>query len=72
MNLSEKYKEQNIDRLDVNYGIIEDLKNHEIRTIGDLCQKSKTELKEMDLPTNDVNKIHVELQLLGLKLKGAL
>lgn len=72
MNLIQKYKEQSIDRLNVNCGIIENLKNHEIRTMDNLCQKSKTDLKEIGLQTNDVNKIYVELQLLGLNLKGSL
>ena len=72
MNFIEKYREQKIDRLDVNCGIIETLKNNEIITIRDLYKKSKTDLREMAIETNDINKIYVELQLLGLNLKGAL
>lgn len=72
MNFIEKYREQKIDRLDVDCEIIETLKNNEITTIGDLCQKSKKDFREMAIETNDINKIYVELQLLGLNLKGAL
>ena len=70
--MEEKYKMQNIERLDISCKVIEQLKNNKITKIGQLCNKTKTNLREMKLMSNEINKIEVELQLLGLNLKGAL
>ena len=48
------------------------IKKNGIITISDLCHKSKTDLKNLTLSLEEINKIQVELQLLGLNLKGGL
>ena len=37
-----------------------------------MCRHSKTELKEMNINEKYLNMIQIELQLLGLDLKGVL
>ncbi|MGN1383989.1 MAG: DNA-directed RNA polymerase subunit alpha C-terminal domain-containing protein [Clostridia bacterium] len=63
---------QSIDRIDINMNILNLLKENGIITISDLCHKSKTDLKNLTLSFEEINKIQVELQLLGLNLKGGL
>lgn len=67
-----KYFKQFVDRLDINQNAIEKLKENKIITLGKLSDYKKSQLKEMGLLQNDINKIEVELELLGLTLKGSL
>lgn len=70
--MEQKLKNQSINRLDVNDNILNILKEKEIDTIGELCSKSKTDLKNLGLLPNESNKIEVELQLMGLNLRNSL
>ena len=45
------------------------LKKNGVETIKDLCSKTKTDLKNMRLSFYEINKIQVEVQLLGLNLQ---
>lgn len=67
-----KYFSQFVDRLDVNQKALDTLKENEINTLGKLSNYKKSQLKDMGLLSNDINKIEVELELLGLTLKGSL
>lgn len=67
-----KILKQDIDRIDINVCIINLLKDNGIKTIKDLCGKSKTDLKKLTLSVQEINKIQIELQLLGLDLKGSM
>ena len=67
-----KILKQSIDRIDINVNILNLLKENGIITISDLCSKSKTDLKNLTLSIQEINKIQIELQLLGLNLKGGL
>lgn len=67
-----KYFKQFVDRLDINQNAIEKLKENKIITLGKLSDYKKSQLKDMGLLQNDINKIEVELELLGLTLKGSL
>lgn len=67
-----KILKQSIDRIDINVNILNLLKENGIITISDLCSKSKTDLKNITLSIQEINKIQIELQLLGLNLKGGL
>lgn len=70
--MSEKYIEQNIDRLDIFCKTIDMLKENNIKKISQLVKKSRTNLKELGLDNFEITKIDIELQLLGLGLKGSL
>ena len=67
-----KYFSQFVDRLDVNQKALDTLKENEITTLGKLSTYKKSQLKDIGLLSNDINKIEVELELLGLTLKGSL
>ena len=67
-----KYFKQFVDRLDVNKKALDTLKQNEITTLGELSSYKKSQLKDMGLLQNEINKIEVELELLGLTLKGSL
>ena len=67
-----KYFKQFVDRLDVNQKALDTLKQNEITTLGELSSYKKSQLKDMALLQNEINKIEVELELLGLTLKGSL
>lgn len=67
-----KLQNQNIDRLDIACATIETLKENKITKIGQLCNKTRTNLKDINLTSNEINKIDMELQLIGLNLNGSL
>lgn len=48
------------------------LKQNNIIKLGNLCDYSKTDLKKINIQTSNINKIEIELQLLGLNLKGGI
>lgn len=72
MDYSEKYINQSIGRLDVRCEIIDKLENAQIDTLGQLSQMSKSKLKEFDLSQKEIEKVEIEMQLLGLGLKNSL
>lgn len=45
----DKYKMQSIDRLDISDKAIKMFRENRIETLGDLCSRTKTELREMEL-----------------------
>ena len=59
----------NIETIKMPAPIINLLKKNDILLIKDLCSKSKTDLKNMCLSFSEINKIQVEVQLLGLNLR---
>lgn len=65
-------KKQNIQRLDISDNAINILKGNEIKTLGELCRKSKADLKNIGLLQKEASKVEVELELLGLNLKNSL
>lgn len=70
--MEEKLKKQSINRLNIGTTTLKILKENSIVTIGELCNKSKSDLKKIDLSSNEINKIDIELQLEGLNLKNSL
>lgn len=67
--VDEKMSRQSIDRLDISNESSDILKKNKVITLGELCKKTKKELKELELKQNDIKDIEKELQLLGLNLK---
>lgn len=72
MKTENKYIKQSIERLDIPVSEIDILKENNIITLGELGSYTKTDLKNINLKTEDINKIQIELQLLGLNLKSNL
>lgn len=68
--MNEKVLNQNIDRLDISCKLIQFLKDNKIVIIKQVCKKSKKELKDLGLSTNEIKQIEVQLQLEGLTLNA--
>ena len=67
--MKNEYLSKKIDIIDIPKEIKELLNQNKVITIEDLCSKTKTELKNMRLSFSEINKIQVEVQLLGLNLQ---
>ena len=68
--MEEKYKKQSIDRfLFIKGDMLDKLKSENIKTLGQLSNKTRTDLKNYGFENFEINKIEIELQLLGLGLK---
>ena len=50
--------------------IIEVLKSNNVKTLGQLSNKTRTDLRNYGFEHYEINKIDIELQLLGLGLKN--
>lgn len=69
MKIEEKLAKQSINRLNISDNVTGILKANSINTLENLCDKSKSYLKSIDINQSDINKINIELQLMGLGLK---
>lgn len=69
MRIDEKLAKQSINRLNISDNVTGILKANSINTLENLCDKSKGYLKSIDIAQSDINKINIELQLIGLGLK---
>lgn len=49
--------------------ILQVLKNNSIKSVGDLANKSKVDLKQLELQQDDIKHISIKLQLQGLDLR---
>lgn len=70
--MEEKFKKQSINRLDIPDRAIKILENNGITMLGNLIDNSKSDLKKWGLEQFEINKINIELQLIGSNLKGSL
>lgn len=69
MNIEEIAK-QNIDTLEIrDRQILQVLEHNNIKTVDDLTNITKLDLKQLDLKTDDINYISIKLQLQGLDLR---
>lgn len=68
--MEEKLRKQSIDRLDIGDNTIKILKENKIETLGKLCENNKIEFEYIGISQNEIKKIEVELQLLGLDLRS--
>lgn len=69
MKIEEKLAKQSINRLNISDNVTGILRANSINTLENLCEKSKSYLKSIDINQSDINKINIELQLMGLGLK---
>lgn len=68
--MKEKIINENIDRLNISCKLIELLKQNRITKISQLCNKTKTNLRNINLTNTEISQVEIELQLLGLDLKN--
>lgn len=70
MKFETKYDKQYVDRFTfLQEEKLNTLKEHKVKTLGDLSNNSKSDLRKMGFESFEINKIDIELQLLGLGLK---
>lgn len=72
IKLNEKLLGQSINRIEISDNVTNILNKNEVITLGDLCSKTKTDLKKFKIEQDEINKMDIELQLLGLRLKNSL
>lgn len=66
-----KYEKQSIDRfLFISEESLTQMKNNNIRTLGELSKHSVDDLKNLGLQDVDINNLKSELRLLGIYLKN--
>ena len=66
-----KYEKQSIDRFTfIKEKYLTQMKNNNIKTLGQLSKQTKTDLRNLGFGNFEINKIDIELQLLGLGLKS--
>lgn len=71
--MEEKYKKQSIERFEfISEDNLNKLKQENINTLGELSTKTRTDLKNYRFESSEINKIDIELQLLGLNLRNDL
>ena len=69
--MEEKYTKQSIDRfLFIKENMLNILKSNNVKTLGQLLNKTRTDLRNYGFEHYEINKIDIELQLLGLGLKN--
>ena len=69
--MEEKCTKQSIDRfLFIKENMLNILKSNNVKTLGQLSNKTRTDLRNYGFEHYEINKIDIELQLLGLGLKN--
>ena len=66
-----KYEKQSVDRFTfISEGNLTQMKNNNIRILGELSKHTELELKSLGLNENDLTNLKNELRLLGMGLKN--
>lgn len=66
-----KYEKQSVDRFTfISEGNLSQMKNNNIKTLGELTKHTELELKSLGLKENDIVNLKTELRLLGMGLKN--
>jgi len=69
--LESKYEKQSIDRFTfISDENLTNMKNNNIKTLGQLSNHTETELKNLGLNKNEITDLKSELNLLGMWLKN--
>lgn len=67
--MDDKIKQQNIQRLNISDKVMNILNQNKINNIGQLCKRSREDLKSFLIESNEIENIEMELQLLGLRIR---
>lgn len=68
--LESKYEKQSVDRFTfISDENLTNMKNNNIKTLGQLSDHTETELKNLGLNKNEITDLKNELNLLGMWLK---
>lgn len=69
--MKDKILNENVDRLNISCKLISLLKQNKITKLSQLCNKTKTNLRDIKLTNQEISQVEIELQLLGLDLKNS-
>lgn len=71
--MEKKYEKQSIERFEfISEEHLNKLKQDNVVTLGQLSNKTRSDLKNYGFENSEINKINIELQFLGLNLKNSL
>jgi len=70
--MKDKLINQSINRLNMDDYLVDIFEKEDIKTLGELSRKSKKEIKSYGIRQETVNKLEIELELLGLCFKNSL
>ena len=69
--MKDKILNENVYRLNISCKLISLLKQNKITKLSQLCNKTKTNLRDIKLTNQEISQVEIELQLLGLDLKNS-
>lgn len=64
-----KLEKQFIERLDVKDNIINTLRKNKVSTLGQLCNQTRIDLKNIGLEKFEIDSVDLQLQLNGMYLR---
>lgn len=68
--INKEILQKDLELLELNSNICTKLKSNKIETIGELCNNTRKELRNLNFVQNDIQIIIAKLQLKGLDIKG--
>lgn len=68
--INKELLQKDVKFLELNSNIYTKLKSNKIETIGQLCDNTRKELRNLNFVQNDIQIIVAKLQLKGLDIKG--
>ncbi len=68
--MNKEILQKDVKLLELNNSICTKLKSNKIETIGQLCNNTRKELRNLNFVQNDIQIIIAKLQLKGLDIKG--
>lgn len=68
--INKEILQKDVKFLELNNSIYAKLKSNKIETIGELCNNTRKELRNLDFVQSDIQSIIIKLQLKGLDIKG--
>lgn len=69
-NINKELLKNDIKTLELNSKICTQLRTNEIETVGQLCNNTRKELRNLNFVQNDIQVIVAKLQLQGLDIRG--
>ena len=68
--INKEILQKDLELLELNSNICTKLKSNKIEPIGELCNNTRKELRNLDFVQSDIQSIIIKLQLKGLDIKG--
>ena len=65
--MNKEILKHSVDTLNISNDTINKLKENSVGNIGQLCKKSKTDLKNLKIFQSDIKKLEIKIQIIGLE-----